>query len=89
MHPQYEETRSLKMKKRDGSITETEQARFEQIKTEMKASSEQMKLSIMGFLTPEQTAKLTQMKAEREQRMQERKQRWQERKQQRETPKDN
>ena len=87
--PQYEEMRSLKMKKRDGSISESEQARFDQLRNEMNASSEQMKLSIMALLTPEQTAKLTQMKAEREQKMKERKQRRQERKQQNETPKDN
>lgn len=85
MQPSFEEARSLHMKKRDGSITETEQARLEQIKTEMKASSEQLRLTVLGLLTPEQNAKLEQMKAEREQRMQERKQRWQERKQQKES----
>ncbi len=88
--PQHEELRSLMMKKRDGSINETEQARFDQLKNELKASSEQMRIQIMALLTPEQTAKLTQMKAEREQKRQERKQQRQERKQQQgEIPKDN
>jgi protein CpxP len=87
--PQREEMRSLMMKKRDGSISESEKGRFDQLKNEMKASAQQMEISIMALLTPEQTAKVTQMKAEREQKMQERKQQRQERKQQGDTPKDN
>lgn len=87
--PKREEMRSLMMKKCDGSITEDEKARFDQFRNEMKASSQQLELSVMALLTPEQTAKLTQMKAEREQRMQEHKQKRMERKQQTEKPTDN
>lgn len=57
--PKREEMRSLMMKKRDGSITEDEKARFEQFRNEMKASSQQLELSVMALLTPEQTGKLT------------------------------
>ena len=82
--PMREEARELYMKRRDGSITETEQSRLEQIRRDMKASHEQLETTILGLLTPEQTTKLEQMKTEMEQRRQERRRRWEERKQQRE-----
>lgn len=84
-----EELKGLMMKRREGTLTSDDQTRLEQFKNERKAAAEQMKITIMGLLTPEQTAKLDQMKAEREQRMQERKQRWQERKLQKEAQKEN
>lgn len=74
-----EEMRELMMKKRDGSMTEDEKARFEQFKADRKASAEQIKVTILSLLTPEQTAKLNEMKAEREKRRQEFKQRRMER----------
>jgi protein CpxP len=87
--PQREEMRNLMMKKRDGSINEAEQSRLTEMRNQMKASSEQLKISVMALLTAEQTAKLTQLEAERQQRRQERKQRWQEKRQQNEKPADN
>lgn len=86
---QHEEMKGLMLKKRDGSLTEADTARIDQFKSERKASAEQTKNTIMGLLTPEQTTKLNQMKAERQQRMMERKQRWMERKQKGDTPKEN
>lgn len=86
---QHEEMKGLMMKKRDGSLTDADKSRLEQFKIERKAAAEQMDITIMALLTPEQTAKVNQMKVEREQRMQERKLRWQERKQETEKPKDN
>ncbi len=87
--PQREEMKSLMMKKRDGSLTEADQARLSDMKSQIKASSEQMRISVMALLTPEQTAQVTRMRAEREQQRQERRQKWQERKQQGEKPTDN
>lgn len=81
--PQKEEIHSLIQKKRDGSITEAETARLTEIHNQRKASSEQLKNTIMGLLTPDQITKLEQMKVEREQRREERK----ERKNRSETPK--
>ncbi len=85
----HEQMKSLMMKRRDGSLTEADKAQLEQFKNERKAAAEQIKITVMALLTPEQTAKLTQMKAEREQRKLERKQRWEERKLKSETPKEN
>jgi Spy/CpxP family protein refolding chaperone len=79
--PLREEARSLMMKRRDGTITEGEKTRLDEIRTEMKNSAELTKNSVLALLTPEQTQKLEQMKAERRQRMEERRQRWQQRRQ--------
>lgn len=87
--PQREEMRNLMMKRRDGSLTEADQARLSEMRNQMKASSEQMKISVMALLTAEQTAKLNQLKLEREERMQERRQKWQEKRQQRDNPANN
>ncbi len=69
----HEELRGLMMKKRDGSITADEQARFETLKAQTKASAEQTHDTIMALLTAEQRTQLDQMKAERKQKMEERK----------------
>ena len=82
--PMREEARELYMRKRDGTITEAENQRLKQIHTDMKASGEQLKATILGLLTAEQRAEIDRIKAEREERRQERRRRWQERKQQRE-----
>lgn len=86
--PQMDEIRSLIQKKRDGSITEAETARLTDIHNQRKASSEQLRNTILGLLTPDQLTKLEQLKAERKLRMEERKQRMMERRQQRENPTD-
>lgn len=69
---QREEMRNLAMKKRDGVITEQETARLKELKTQLKASSEQVHNSVMNLLTAEQRAQLDQMKAERQQKKRER-----------------
>ena len=71
---QREELRNLGMKKRDGIITAEEQARFQEIKTQLKASSEQMRSSILAVLTTEQKTRLEQMKEQMKQRRMERRQ---------------
>lgn len=70
--PQREELRVLAMKKRDGIITDEEQARAKGLKTQLKASGEQMRDSILAILTAEQKAQLEQMKEERKARKMER-----------------
>jgi protein CpxP len=65
---QREELRSLAMKRRDGIITADEQARAKEIRTQLKASGEQMRNSVLAILTSEQKAQLNQMKEERKTR---------------------
>jgi Spy/CpxP family protein refolding chaperone len=69
-----EELRALGMKKRDGIITADEQARFKEVRKQLKASGEQMRNSVLAVLTAEQRAQLDQIKEERKQRMMERRQ---------------
>lgn len=69
-----EELRTLGMKKRDGIITADEEARFKEIKTQLKAAGEQMRTSVLAVLTAEQRAQLEQMKEEMKQKMMERRQ---------------
>ncbi len=71
---QREEMRGLMMKKRDGIITADEQARFKELRTQLKTSSEQMHNEILAVLTAEQRTQLDQIKAEMKQKMQERRQ---------------
>ena len=78
--PLRDEMHTLMQKRRDGTFTDADKARVEEIHTSMKTSGDQLRTTVLGLLTPEQTQKLEQMKAEREQRMQERKQRFLERK---------
>jgi len=69
-----EEMRGLAMKKRDGIITADEQARFKEIRTQLKASGEQMRNSVLAILTAEQRAQLDQMKEEMKKRREEHRQ---------------
>jgi diphthamide synthase subunit DPH2 len=69
---QREEMRGLAMKKRDGIITAEEQTRLQELKSQMRASSEQVRNSILTILTAEQRTQLEQMKEEMKQRRQER-----------------
>lgn len=71
---QREELRNLGMKKRDGIITADEQARMKEIKTQFKASGEQMRNSVLAILTAEQKTQLEQMKEEMKKRHEERRQ---------------
>ncbi len=77
--PLREELRSIHMKKRNGTITDEDKARAKDIIAELKASSGQTKNSIRALLTPEQTQRLEQMRAERKRRMEERRERRQQR----------
>ncbi len=71
---QREEMRGLAMKKRDGIITADEQNRLKEIKTQMRASGEQMHNSILAILTAEQRTQLDQIKEEMKQKRMERRQ---------------
>jgi Spy/CpxP family protein refolding chaperone len=71
---QREEMRNLRMKNRDGIITADEQARFQELRTQLKASGEQMRNSILAVLTAEQKTQLEQMKEQMKQRKEERRQ---------------
>ncbi len=65
---QREEMRDLRQKKHDGSITEQEQAKFREIKTQMRASAEQTHNAVLAVLTAEQRTQLDQMKQEMRER---------------------
>ncbi len=71
---QRDEMRGLIEKKRDGSITEQEKVRLREIKTQMKASGEQIRTSVLAILTPEQRTQLEKSREEMRQRKEERKQ---------------
>lgn len=79
--PFYEEMRALKMKMRDGSASEGDKIRMQELRASSEASADELRISILSVLTPDQVQKLEQIKAERQQKMQERRQRWLERKQ--------
>lgn len=68
----HQEMRGLMMKKRDGIITAEEQTRFDQLKSQMKASAEQTHNTVMAILTPEQRSQLEQMKEQMKQKREER-----------------
>lgn len=67
----HEEMRGLMMKKHDGIITAEEQTRFDELKTQMKASAEQTHSAILAILTPEQRTQLEQMKEQMKQNREE------------------
>lgn len=60
--PLHNEMRGLIEKKRGGTITETEQARLSELKSQMKQTHEQIQLQIQAILTAEQRQQLDQMK---------------------------
>lgn len=71
---QREEIRGLMMKRRDGIITADEQARFKELRTQTKTSTEQMNTEILNLLTAEQRTQLDQLKEERRKKGEERRQ---------------
>lgn len=75
----HEELRSIMDKRRDGTLTDADKARAEEIHQSMKASAEQFRSSVLALLTPEQTEQIERMKAERKERMEKRKERLRER----------
>lgn len=73
--PLRNELRGIMEKRRDGTITDADKARAGEIRESMRASGEQLHTTVLGLLTPEQTQRLEQMKAERQERMEQRRQR--------------
>lgn len=81
--PLRQELRTFFEKKRSGeNLTDAEQNRIREIKTQMKQSMEQTHNTILALLTPEQRQQIEQQKLEREKRREERRERRQERKNQ-------
>ena len=80
-----EELRGLMMKRRDGSITEADKERLQEIRGEFRQSSELLMTSILNVLTEEQKTQLEQMRQQRRERMERRRQLRQERLEQRKT----
>lgn len=72
--PLHQELRSLVEKKRDGVITEQEQSRLVELRTQLKDSAKKMHESVLAILTAEQRAQLEQFKAEGKRRKEERRQ---------------
>jgi Spy/CpxP family protein refolding chaperone len=66
--PQREEMRGLMEKRRDGVITADETARLKELRTQMRASGEQLHTSVLAILTPEQRTQLDTMKQEMKER---------------------
>ena len=67
-----DEMKTIMTARRDGTITEGQQARYEALRSEMKQNREFIHLQIMSILTPEQKQQIETRKAEREKRMSER-----------------
>ena len=65
---QREELRALSMKRRDGIITDAEQARAKELRTQLKTSGDQVRNTMLAILTPEQRTQLDQMKQEKKAR---------------------
>lgn len=63
-----EEMRGLAQKRHDGSITEQDQARLKEIRSQMQSSAEQTHKAVLAVLTNEQRAQLEQMKSEKRER---------------------
>ena len=72
--PLHQEMRSLAEKKRDGVISETEQSRLTELRTQFKDSAKKMHESVLAILTAEQRAQLEQFKEEGKRRKEERRQ---------------
>jgi Spy/CpxP family protein refolding chaperone len=70
----FEEMRGLMQKRRDGSITEQEQNRVKEIRTQLRASAEQTRNAVLAVLTAEQRTQLDQLKQQKRERRGERKQ---------------
>lgn len=65
---QREELRQLAEKRRDGTLTAAEEARVRALRDEIRSSMQNNHGNLLGFLTPEQKAKLEQIKRERKER---------------------
>lgn len=74
-----EEMRTIMQARRDGTITEDQKQRAEQLRAQARQRAELVKTQVEAVLTPEQKQQIEQNRLERQQRMQERRQRWQQR----------
>ena len=77
--PLRTEMKTLMEKRRGGTeLSDSDRTRFQELRTQMKQSHEQIQNTIMGILTAEQRQKLDQMKEENQKRREEFRQRRQE-----------
>lgn len=72
--PSFEEFRSLREARRNGTLTADQQSRLQTLREQMKQNAEQTRAKVLAILTPEQRTQLEQQKEEREKRRQERQQ---------------
>jgi periplasmic protein CpxP/Spy len=70
--PQRDEMKTLSGKKRDGIITNDEQSRLKELKTQMRENGKKMHEEMMSILTPEQKAEMEQKREEMRGKMKER-----------------
>jgi Spy/CpxP family protein refolding chaperone len=73
----WEEARTLRQAKRDGTITAEQQERLTALRTQQKEKMQSVHTQILAVLTPDQLAKLEQKKQERKQKWEDRKMRHQ------------
>lgn len=67
-----EQLRELGRAKHEGTITAEQQARFDELRAQMKQNAEAVHAQVLGILTAEQRTKLEQLKAEMDKRREER-----------------
>jgi periplasmic protein CpxP/Spy len=67
--PQHDEMKTLMSKKRDGIITNEEQSRLKELKTQMRENGQKMNEEMLSILTPEQKTQMEQMKVEMREKM--------------------
>jgi Spy/CpxP family protein refolding chaperone len=72
---QREELRQLAEKRRSGTLTTAEETRIRAVRDEIRSSMQNNHANLAGILTPEQKAKLEQIKSERKERHKEMRQR--------------
>jgi Spy/CpxP family protein refolding chaperone len=70
----FEEFRSLREARRNGTLTAEQQNRLQTLREQMKQNAEQTRTQVLAILTPEQRTQLEQQKQEREKRREERRQ---------------
>lgn len=79
--PLRQELRTFKEKSRNGeNLSDADQNRIREIRTQMKQSKEQSKNTVLSILTPEQRQQVEQNKLDRQKRREEMRQRREERK---------
>jgi Spy/CpxP family protein refolding chaperone len=69
-----EQLRELGRAKHEGTITAEQQAKFDELRTQMKQNAEAVHSQVLGILTADQRTKLEQLKAEMDKRREDRRQ---------------